>query len=373
MTVLVFNCGSSSLKYQLIDTVSKKVVFKGNIDRIGEAETPDHGAAMSKVFAQLGNQKIDAIGHRVVHGGANFTAATLVTAQTLKQVEDISHLAPLHNPPTLMGIKACRELMPTIPNVMVFDTAFHSTMPETAYLYGISMTDYKKHGIRRYGFHGTSHEYVAKECARLMGKPLNSLKIISAHIGNGASVCAIQNGKSVETSMGLTPLEGLVMGTRSGDIDPAAIEYLAKAHNFTIAETITYLNKQCGLLALSGQTADFRDLCQKYTEGDQQVITALHVFFHRIIKYIGAYAAVMNGLDALVFTAGIGNNKPILREQVCKNLEYLGITLDPKKNAFHDNNSVTGEITGKGSSVRVFAIKTEEELSIALQTAEVCG
>lgn len=256
---------------------------------------------------------------------------------------------------------------------MVFDTAFHMTMPEKAFLYGISQTDYKKYGIRRYGFHGTSHEFVSQECARLIKKPLNKLKIISCHIGNGASICAIDGGKSVDTSMGLTPLEGLVMGTRSGDIDPAAIEYLSKAHNFTIAETINYLNKQCGLLALSGYTSDFRDLCEKYKEGNAQVITALEVFFHRIVKYIGAYVAVMNGVDAIVFTAGIGNNKPILREKVCAQLGYLGVTLDPKKNAFHDNNSVTGEITGKASKVRVFAIKTEEELSIALQTSEICA
>ncbi|MDR0462442.1 MAG: acetate kinase [Christensenellaceae bacterium] len=374
MNVLVFNSGSSSLKYQLIDTASKKVILKGEVDRIGTPakDAPrDHSVAMSMVFEKLGTQKVDAIGHRVVHGGPNFSSATLVTAETLKQVESISHLAPLHNPAAMLGVRACRDLMPKIPNVMVFDTAFHATMPEKAYLYALPLEDCKKHNIRRYGAHGTSHDYVSQKVAEMCKKPREKLKIIVCHIGNGASVCAIDKGKSVETSMGLTPLEGLVMGTRSGDIDPAAVEYLAKAHNFTLPQTITYLNKQCGLLGLTGKTSDFRDLLAMYDKGDQTVATAFDVFFHRIVKYIGAYVAVMNGVDVIAFTAGIGNNIPALRQAVIDRLGFLGIKIDPKRNAFHNCNSVTGEITGKGSRARIFAIKTEEELSIATQVEKI--
>jgi len=370
MNVLVFNSGSSSLKYQLINTEKREVLVKGNVERIGEEV--DYQTAVKMVFTAVGELKIDAVGHRVVHGGEHFKHATLVDDKTLKTVDSVSHLAPLHNPANVMGIKACRSLMPKIPNVMVFDTAFHADMPQKAFMYAIPTSDYKQHGIRRYGFHGTSHDYVSAECARLYGKPREKLKIITVHIGNGASICAIDHGKSVETSMGLTPLEGLVMATRSGDIDPAAIEYIAKAHNFTIEQTVSYLNKKCGLAALCNiGTADFRLMLGEYNKGNTDVANAFDVSFHRIVKYIGAYVAVMNGVDAIAFTGGIGTNIPLMRSRVMQQFDYIGAAIDEKKNAFHFCNSQTGEISAKGSRVRTFAICTNEELSIALQTLDI--
>jgi len=372
MNILVFNSGSSSLRYQLIDTATRAVIVKDYIERIGESETPDFNSAMRRAFAALSSHKIDAIGHRVVHGGANFSSATLVTDKTLAQVESVSHLAPLHNPPNLTGVKACREVMPNLPNVMVFDTAFHMTMPASAYMYAIPQNDYKKHGIRRYGFHGTSHDYVSQECAKLCKSTREKMRIISVHLGNGCSVCAIDKGKSIDTSMGLTPLEGLIMGTRSGDIDPAAIEYIAKAHDFSTAETISYLNKKCGLLGLTGSN-DFRDLMTEMDKGNPDATTAFEMVAHRLVKYVGAYITVMNGCDAIIFTGGIGNNIPELRTYVIGKLGYMGAKIDEKENAKYNSKDrfQTGEITGKGSSLRTFAICTNEELSIALQTASV--
>jgi len=369
MKVLVVNSGSSTLKYQLFDIDNRQSLTWGRIENI-----TDFNIALKEVFDKHASFKIDAIGHRVVHGGESFNQSTIATPQTIKAVEDISHLAPLHNPANILGVKACMSVFPKIPNVMVFDTAFHSTMPKSAYMYGLPLDDFKKHGIRRYGFHGTSHDYVSKKAAEMYGKPREQLKIISCHIGNGSSICAIQNGKSVETSMGLTPLEGLVMGTRCGDIDPAALLYISRAHGFTIEQTVDYLNKQSGLLGLCGiGSCDMRDIALAIENGNKDAEVAFDVFVHRIVKYVGAYVAVMGGLDAIVFTGGIGNNIPVLRERVLNQLGFMGARLDPKLNNVFctKNNSQTGEISAKGSTVRTFVICTNEELEIALQTSAV--
>ena len=370
MNVLVFNSGSSSLKFQLIDTKTKKVIIKGTIDRIGEKV--DWNTAAQEVFKRLEDAKvrIDAIGHRVVHGGEYFRKSTIVTDENLKKLAEISNLAPLHNPANIKGIEACRAVMPEIPNVMVFDTAFHSEMPASAYLYGLPLEDFKKHGIRRYGFHGTSHNYVSEKCAEMYGKPRKSLRIITCHLGTGCSICAVDKGKSVETSMGLTPLEGLVMGTRCGDIDPAALSYLSKAHNFTLEQTVNYLNKECGLKGLAGiGTSDMRDVLAAIKSGNEDAKIAMDVFCHRITKYIGAYAAIMGGVDAIAWTGGVGNNVPVLRGYAAKKLAFIGASIDGAKNKKYMDNFLTGEITKSGASVRTFVIKTEEELAIAAETA----
>lgn len=391
MNVLVINCGSSSLKYQLIDSESEAVLAKGLCERIGidgrlvyqkagldkeitEAAMPTHKQAIQMVLEALVNEKtgaikslseIDAVGHRVVHGGEKFASSTLLTPEVLKTVEECNELAPLHNPANLIGIDACRELMPNVPMVGVFDTAFHQTMPKKAYLYGLPYEYYEKYKIRRYGFHGTSHSFVSKRTAEYLGMDLNNSKIIVAHLGNGASISAVLNGKCVDTSMGLTPLEGLVMGTRSGDIDPAIMEFIAKKENLDIDGVMDVLNKKSGVQGLSKLSSDFRDLEVAYDEGNELAINAIEVFSYRVAKYIGAYVAAMNGVDAIAFTAGIGENTEIVREKVLEYLGYLGITLDKEANKVHGEERV---ISNPESRVKVCVIPTNEELAIARET-----
>ena len=391
MNILVINCGSSSLKYQLINAATEDVLAKGLCERIGidgiltyqpadgekektEKAMPTHTEAIKYVIEALINEKtgviksldeVGAVGHRIVHGGEKFTTSTLLTEETIKGIEECSDLAPLHNPANLIGIRACQELMPNVPMVGVFDTAFHQTMPKTAYLYGLPYEYYEKYKVRRYGFHGTSHSFVSKRTAELIGKPYNDCKIIVCHLGNGASLSAVKNGESVDTSMGLTPLEGLVMGTRSGDIDPAIIEFVAKKENKTIDEMMTILNKKSGLLGISCLSSDGRDLEQAAEKGDDKAQAALDIFAYRVIKYIGAYAAAMNGVDAIAFTAGIGENDANCRKNVCKNLSYLGVTIDEELN---NCRGVEREISTPDSKVRVFVVPTNEELAIARET-----
>ncbi len=391
MNVLVINCGSSSLKYQLIDSESEEVLAKGLCERIGidgrlvyqkagldkeitEAEMPTHKQAIQMVLDALVNEKtgaikslseIDAVGHRVVHGGEKFASSTVLTPEVLKAIEECNDLAPLHNPANLIGIDACRELMPDVPMVGVFDTAFHQTMPKKAYLYGLPYEYYEKYKVRRYGFHGTSHSFVSKRTAEFLGMDLNNSKIIVAHLGNGASVSAVLNGKCVDTSMGLTPLEGLVMGTRSGDIDPAIMEFIAKKENLDIEGVMNVLNKKSGVQGLSRLSSDFRDLEAGYNEGNELAINAIEVFAYRVAKYIGSYAAAMNGVDAIAFTAGIGENTELVRGKILAYLGYLGITVDKEANKVHGEERV---ISTADSKVKVCVIPTNEELAIARET-----
>lgn len=391
MNVLVINCGSSSLKYQLIDSESEEVLAKGLCERIGidgrlvyqkagldkeitEAEMPTHKQAIQMVLDALVNEKtgaikslseIDAVGHRVVHGGEKFASSTVLTPEVLKAIEECNDLAPLHNPANLIGIDACRELMPDVPMVGVFDTAFHQTMPKKAYLYGLPYEYYEKYKVRRYGFHGTSHSFVSKRTAEFLGMDLNNSKIIVAHLGNGASVSAVLDGKCVDTSMGLTPLEGLVMGTRSGDIDPAIMEFIAKKENLDIEGVMNVLNKKSGVQGLSRLSSDFRDLEAGYNEGNELAMNAIEVFAYRVAKYIGSYAAAMNGVDAIAFTAGIGENTELVRGKILAYLEYLGITVDKEANKVHGEERV---ISTADSKVKVCVIPTNEELAIARET-----
>ena len=393
MNVLVINCGSSSLKYQLINSDSEAVLAKGLCERIGidgrlvyqktgcdkeitEAPMPTHKEAIQMVLDALTNDKtgaigslkeVNAVGHRVVHGGEKFAKSVVITDEVIAAVEECNDLAPLHNPANLIGVEACEKLMPGTPMVAVFDTAFHQTMPEKAYMYGLPYEYYEKYKVRRYGFHGTSHSYVSKKAAEVMGKAYDEVKTIVCHLGNGASVSAVLNGKSVDTSMGLTPLEGLVMGTRSGDIDPAIMEFIAQKENLDIEGIMNVLNKKSGVFGLSGEiSSDFRDLTGAMAEGDKKAKIALEVFAYRVAKYIGAYAAAMNGVDDIVFTAGIGENVSYVREQVCSYLGYLGVELDPDANEKFRGEQ--GEITKPGCKVRVFVIPTNEELAIARET-----
>ena len=391
MNVLVVNCGSSSLKYQLIDSESETVLAKGLCERIGidgrlvyqksgldkeitEADMPTHKQAIQMVLDALVNpstgaikslSEIDAVGHRVVHGGEKFACSTVLTPEVLAVVEECNDLAPLHNPANLIGIDACRELMPDVPMVGVFDTAFHQTMPKKAYLYGLPYEYYEKYKVRRYGFHGTSHSYVSKRVAEITGKPYDQMKIIVCHLGNGASISAVNCGKSVDTSMGLTPLEGLVMGTRSGDIDPAIMEYIAKQENKNIEEMTAVLNKKSGMLGISGVSSDGRDLEAAAASGNKRAELALDAFNYRVIKYIGAYAAVMNGVDAIAFTAGIGENNKAMRQAVCDSLSYLGVKLDPEKNDVRGEERI---ISADDSKAQVLLVPTNEELAIARET-----
>lgn len=393
MKILVINCGSSSLKYQLIDMENESVLAKGLCERIGidgrltyqpaggekeisEKAMPTHTEAIQFVIDALTNEKtgvvkslseIEAVGHRIVHGGEKFASSVVITEEVKKAVEECNDLAPLHNPANLIGVEACEKLMPGTPMVAVFDTAFHQTMPEKAYMYGLPYEYYEKYKVRRYGFHGTSHSYVSKKAAEVMGKAYDEVKTIVCHLGNGASVSAVLNGKSVDTSMGLTPLEGLVMGTRSGDIDPAIMEFIAQKENLDIEGIMNVLNKKSGVFGLSGGiSSDFRDLTGAMAEGDKKAKIALEVFAYRVAKYIGAYAAAMNGVDDIVFTAGIGENVSYVREQVCSYLGYLGVELDPDANEKFRGEQ--GEITKPGCKVRVFVIPTNEELAIARET-----
>ena len=390
MNVLVINCGSSSLKYQLINSDSEEVLAKGLCERIGidgrlvyqkegldkeitEAPMPTHKEAIQMVLDALVNPKtgavkslaeIDAVGHRVVHGGEKFSDSVVITEEVIAQVEECNDLAPLHNPANIIGIRACQALMPNVPMVGVFDTAFHQTMPEKAYLYGLPYEYYEKYKVK-------SHSFVSKEAASYLGMDLNNSKIIVAHLGNGASVSAVLNGKCVDTSMGLTPLEGLVMGTRSGDIDPSIMEFIAKKENLDIDGVMNVLNKKSGVAGMSGVSSDFRDLEAAYNEGNERAIAAVEVFSYRVAKYIGAYAAAMNGVDAIAFTAGIGENTSFVREKIMAYLGYLGIKIDHVTN--DKTRGVEALISTADSSVKVCVIPTNEELAICRETVKLVG
>ncbi len=392
MNVLVINCGSSSLKFQLINSDSEEVLAKGLCERIGidgsltyqpaggdkvktAKDMPTHTEAIQYVIDALTDtqtgvvkslDEIGAVGHRMVHGGEKFASSVVITDDVKKAVEECNDLAPLHNPANLIGVDACEKLMPNTPMVGVFDTAFHQTMPEKAYMYGLPYAYYEKYKVRRYGFHGTSHSFVSKRAAEITGKPYDAVKTIVCHLGNGASICAVMNGKSVDTSMGLTPLEGLVMGTRSGDIDPAILEFISKKENFDIEGLMKVLNKESGVFGLSnGLSSDFRDLCAAAEEGNKQAQVALEVFAYRVAKYVGSYAAAMNGVDNIVFTAGIGENDKDIREEVCSYLQFLGIEIDKEANSKRGEEVV---ISTPDSKVTVLVIPTNEELAIARET-----
>ena len=392
MNVLVINCGSSSLKFQLINSESEEVLAKGLCERIGidgrltyqpeggekeisDKAMPTHTEAIQFVIDALTNEKtgvvksldeIGAVGHRVVHGGEKFANSVVITDEVVKAIEECNDLAPLHNPANLIGVAACEKLMPNTPMVGVFDTAFHQTMPEKAYLYGLPYEYYEKYAVRRYGFHGTSHSFVSKHAAQFLGLDLDNSKIIVAHLGNGASISAVLNGKCVDTSMGLTPLEGLVMGTRSGDMDPAIMEYIAKKEDLDIAGVMNVLNKKSGVLGLSKNlSSDFRDLEEGMNNGNKYAKAAMEVFCYRVAKYIGSYVAAMNGVDAIAFTAGIGENAGTVRKMVVSYLGYLGITLDEEANKKRGEDLV---ISTADSKVKVAVIPTNEELAIARET-----
>lgn len=395
MLILVINSGSSSIKYQLINMKNEEVISKGLIERIGiegsrmkhkkndeqfliERDIPNHETGLSILLEVLQDEKmgvikdlsdIKAVGHRVVHGGEKFASSVRIDEKVLAAIEENVNLAPLHNPPNIAGIKAAMKLLPGVPQVAVFDTAFHQTIPKVAYLYAIPYEYYEKYRIRRYGFHGTSHRYVSKRAAEILGKDYNELKIITCHLGNGASIAAVKNGKSIDTSMGFTPLEGLVMGTRSGDIDPAIVTYLQEVENLSTQEIYDILNKKSGVLGLSGISSDMREIENGAIEGDPVARLTLDIYEYRIAKYIGAYTAAMNGVDAIVFTAGVGENSPILREEICeKYLGYLGVRIDKEKN---DSKGKEVIISTKDSKVAVLVVPTNEELVIARDTKEI--
>ena len=391
MNVLVINCGSSSLKFQLINSESEAVLAKGLCERIGidgrltyqpaggeknvsEKAMPTHTEAIQFVIDALTDadtgvvkslDEIGAVGHRVVHGGEKFAKSVVVTPEVKAAIAECNDLAPLHNPANLIGIEACESLMPGTPQVVVFDTAFHQTMPEKAYMYGLPYSYYEKYKVRRYGFHGTSHSFVSKRVAEIVGKPYNATKTIVCHLGNGASVSAVLNGESVDTSMGLTPLEGLVMGTRSGDIDPAIMEFIAKKENLDIAGIMNVLNKKSGVEGVSGVSSDFRDLEAAAKAGNKRAELAIDVFAYRVAKYVGAYTAAMNGVDNIVFTAGIGENCALVRTKVCSYLGYLGITIDEEANGKRGEEII---ISTPDSKVKVLVVPTNEELAIARET-----
>lgn len=396
MKVLVINCGSSSLKYQLIDSDTEEVLAKGLCERIGisgsaithekaggekqktELPMPDHTVAVRLVIEKLTDEKcgviksleeIDAVGHRIVHGGEKFAASVLLDDEVMSAIEECNDLAPLHNPANLVGIRSCRAIMPEVPMVGVFDTAFHQTMPKKAYLYGLPLELYRKHKVRRYGFHGTSHDFVSKRAAEIVGKEAKDLKIIVCHLGNGASVSAVKYGKSVDTSMGLTPLEGLIMGTRAGDLDPAIIPFVAAKEGMSAEEVISLCNKKSGVLGLSdGLSSDFRDLAEAAAKGDENADTALDAYAYRVGKYIGAYAAAMNGVDIIAFTAGAGENNAEVRARIGQYLGFLGTGIDPEKNKIRGEEVILSE---EGAKVITMVVPTNEELAIARQTVEL--
>ena len=397
MNVLVINSGSSSVKYKLFDIKDERELAKGIVERIGlkkssllhqtagkkeiklSKDIPDHDAAIRLALDFLTDKEhgvirdiseIAAVGHRVVHGGEEFSDSVIITEQVIKVIKAHFELAPLHNPPNLLGIQVAQKLLPNIKHVAVFDTAFHQTIPPSAYLYGLPYNFYKKDRIRKYGFHGTSHKYVALRTADILEKPLAKLKLITCHLGNGCSITAVKNGKSINTSMGFTPLEGLLMGTRSGDIDPAIIFYLMHKKKLSVEEIDSLLNKKSGLLGMSGISSDMRDVYSGVRKGNEKARFAFEVFIDRIQKYIGSYIVAMDGADAIIFTAGIGENHAPTREAVCKNLSFLGIKIDPKK-----NNSSAKEkiITTKSSKVKVLVVPTNEELMIANETHKLMG
>ena len=396
MNILVINCGSSSLKYQLINSDSEQVLAKGLCERIGidgsaithqkaggekqttSAPMADHTQAVKLVIEKLTDSavgavksldEIDAVGHRIVHGGEKFADSVLLTEEVMKAIEECNDLAPLHNPANLIGINSCREIMPGVPMVGVFDTAFHQTMPKKAYLYGLPYEYYEKYKVRRYGFHGTSHDFVSERAAQILGKKREDLKIIVCHLGNGASVSAVMNGKSVDTSMGLTPLEGLIMGTRSGDMDPAIISFLMEKEVISAQEMIAICNKKSGVLGLSdGLSSDFRDLAEAAEKGNQQAQTALETYAYRVGKYIGAYAAAMNGVDVIAFTAGAGENNAKVRELIGQYIGFLGTNIDPEKNKLRGEEVI---LSDEGSRVVTMVVPTNEELAIARATCRL--
>ena len=391
MNVLVINCGSSSLKYQLIDSETEQVLAKGLCERIGidgalthqpagkdkikiDAAMPTHTEAIALVLEQLTHpengvikslDEIAAVGHRMVHGGEKFACSALVTDEMIEAVESCNAFAPLHNPATLIGINVCKELLPGKPMVGVFDTAFHQTMPKKAYLYGIPHEYYEKYGVRRYGFHGTSHKFVSQRTAEILGKNIEDLKIIVCHLGNGASISAVDGGKSVDTSMGLTPLEGLIMGTRSGDVDPGVLEFIAEQEGLDIKGILNMLNKKSGVLGLSGVSSDFRDIAAAAEEGNQQAADSLDVYCYRVAKYVGSYVAAMNGVDAIVFTAGLGENDKDTRAKICSYFGYLGLEIDPVANDMRGKEAI---ITTQDSKVKALCVPTNEELMICRET-----
>ncbi len=395
MKVFVLNCGSSSVKYQLFNMEDESVMAKGLVERIGSDDailthTPtgrssvkqvssilDHTTAIGQVLEMLVHpehgvirdiSEIRAVGHRVLHGGPTFTQSVLIDGEVKKAIRDCIPLGPLHNPANLMGILAAESNIPGVPQVAVFDTAFHQTMPKYAFLYPLPYVLYERHKVRRYGFHGTSHRYIARRAAEVLGRPSLGLKIISCHLGNGASIAAVKDGKCMDTSMGLTPLEGLMMGTRSGDIDPAVVFYVMKHENLTIGEMDSLLNKHSGLLGVSGISGDMREIEAGVKSGNERAKVAFDIYEYRIRKYIGAYAVALDGVDAIVFTAGIGENSPFLRQRVCEGLGFLGVTIDPEKN---NSRGKEVDITGDGSKVKVLVIPTNEELVIARDTMEI--
>ncbi len=396
MNVLVINCGSSSLKYQLIDSASEKVLAKGLCERIGidgscithspeggektttESPMPTHTEAVKLVIEKLTDpqvgvisslSEIGAVGHRVVHGGEKFAEAVVINDDVIKAIEECNDLAPLHNPANLIGIHSCQELMPGVPMVAVFDTAFHQTMPKKAYLYGLPYEYYEKYKVRRYGFHGTSHDYVSKRAAEILGKSRDDLKIIVCHLGNGASISAVDHGKCVDTSMGLTPLEGLIMGTRSGDLDPAIVSFIAEKENLDAAGVVNVLNKKSGVLGLSGGiSSDFRDVGAAADSGNEVAATALEAYAYRVAKYIGSYTAGMNGVDVIAFTAGVGENDKAMRAKIASYLGYLGTEIDSAKNDVRGEETV---ISKDGSKVTLMLVPTNEELAIARETVRL--
>ncbi|PAB58885.1 acetate/propionate family kinase [Anaeromicrobium sediminis] len=396
MKVLVINCGSSSLKYQLINMENQEVLGKGLVERIGiegsvlkheakgvegkvviEQEMKDHKVALGLVLDALVDEKhgavkelseISAVGHRVVHGGEKFNGSVIITDEVMAAMEECVELAPLHNPANIMGINAIKELMPEVPNVGVFDTAFHQTMPKEAYLYALPYELYEEHGVRRYGFHGTSHRYVSERVSAMLGKDLKDLKVITCHLGNGASLAAIDGGKCVDTSMGLTPLEGLVMGTRCGDIDPAIIPFVMDKEGLDTKGINNVLNKKSGVLGISGVSSDFRDIENAAGDGNERADLALKIFDRRVKKYIASYAAVMGGVDAIVFTAGLGENSASNRKEICEGLEFMGVKVDAEKNNMRGKEAV---VSADDSKVKVLVIPTNEELMIAKDTQEL--
>ena len=394
MKVLIINCGSSSLKYQVIDSETEFVLAKGLCERIGidgiltyektgsdkikyEAPMPAHKEAVSLVLKQLMDpetgviksiDEINAVGHRMVHGGEKFACSTLLTQEVLDTVASVNDLAPLHNPPTLVGVNACKELMPTTPMVGVFDTAFHQTMPAEAYIYGLPYEYYEKYAVRRYGFHGTSHKFVSQRTAEILGKKPEDVNVVVCHLGNGSSISAVKGGKCIDTSMGLTPLEGLIMGTRSGDIDPTCIQFLAQKENLTLDETMNVINKKSGVLGISGVSSDFRDLGEAAEKGNERAQIALDAFAYRVVKYIGAYAVAMGGVDAVVFTAGIGENDISTRARIAKRLGCLGAEFDEKANNVRGKEAF---ISTPDSKVKLLVVPTNEELAICRDTVEI--
>ncbi len=397
MKILVINAGSSSLKYQLIDMETEGVLAKGTCERIGipgsvlkakgngnekvyNQDMPNHKVAIELVLDALRDNEIGvikdmseigAVGHRVVASGEYFKKTTLVTPEVLKTLEEKTfELAPLHNPAAATGVRACMEVMPGTPMTLVFDSSFHATMPEKAYLYGIDYDDYKKYAVRKYGAHGTSHKFVSQEAAKYLGKKPEELKIVTCHLGNGSSITAVDGGKCVDTSMGFTPLAGVLMGTRSGDIDASAVEFLARKKGMTHAEIVTYLNKKCGVAGISGVSSDFRDLIAGAEQGNARCQLALDMFSYQTKRFVGAYAAAMGGLDCIVFTAGIGENTPVVRAGVCEGLEFLGVKLDAEKNNGKNDGSIR-DISAADSRVKILVIPTNEELVIARETAEL--